>query len=250
MIRRFTSAPKPAARVPRVHLLDVVGHRREGRSARRHSARGSRRPRPARSGSTTPGRRGAPGSPPSRPSRPPREGIRGVAHRGAPWSALLASARKSSMTPTRNRRRRLRAPREARGRGVDRGRVAGIVAGEHLEQQRGISDRGGERTDLVERAREGDQAVARDEAVGRLHPTTPQSAAGWRIEPPVSEPSASGTKPAATAAAEPPEEPPGTRSCPRGCASARRRSSPSRSPSRTRRGWSCRERWRRLPPVF
>ena len=42
-------------------------------------------------------------------------------------------------------------------------------------------------------------------------PTTPHSAAGWRIEPPVSEPSASGTNPAATAAADPPEEPPGTR---------------------------------------
>ena len=36
-------------------------------------------------------------------------------------------------------------------------------------------------------------------------PTTPHSAAGWRIEPPVSEPSASGAKPAATAAAEPPD---------------------------------------------
>src|SRR5215469_3425702 len=42
-------------------------------------------------------------------------------------------------------------------------------------------------------------------------PTTPQNAAGWRTEPPVSEPSAIGTTPAATAAAEPPEEPPGTR---------------------------------------
>ena len=42
-------------------------------------------------------------------------------------------------------------------------------------------------------------------------PTTPQRAAGWRIEPPVSEPRASGAIPAATAAAEPPEEPPGTR---------------------------------------
>src|SRR5688572_20232680 len=41
-------------------------------------------------------------------------------------------------------------------------------------------------------------------------PTTPQSAAGWRIEPPVSEPSPSGAKPAATATALPPEEPPGT----------------------------------------
>jgi hypothetical protein len=44
-----------------------------------------------------------------------------------------------------------------------------------------------------------------------LRPTSPQKAAGWRIEPPVSEPSASGAIPAATAAAEPPDEPPGTR---------------------------------------
>ena len=43
-------------------------------------------------------------------------------------------------------------------------------------------------------------------------PTTPQKLAGWRTEPPVSEPSAAGTTPAATSAAEPPEEPPGTRS--------------------------------------
>src|SRR5207244_3854786 len=43
-------------------------------------------------------------------------------------------------------------------------------------------------------------------------PTMPHSAAGWRIEPPVSVPSAQGASPAATAAALPPEEPPGTRS--------------------------------------
>src|SRR5437867_8586844 len=42
-------------------------------------------------------------------------------------------------------------------------------------------------------------------------PTTPQNAAGWRTDPPVSVPSARSTAPAATAAAEPPEEPPGTR---------------------------------------
>ena len=40
----------------------------------------------------------------------------------------------------------------------------------------------------------------------------PVSAAGCLIEPPVSEPSAHGASPAATAAAEPPPEPPGTRS--------------------------------------
>jgi len=44
-----------------------------------------------------------------------------------------------------------------------------------------------------------------------LRPTTPQSAAGWRIEPPVSVPMPSGTWYDATAAAEPPLLPPGTR---------------------------------------
>src|SRR4029077_18108364 len=44
-----------------------------------------------------------------------------------------------------------------------------------------------------------------------LNPTTPLHAPGWRIEPPVSEPSAPGTSRAATAAALPPEEPPGMR---------------------------------------
>ena len=39
----------------------------------------------------------------------------------------------------------------------------------------------------------------------------PQTAAGWRIEPPVSVPMPSGASNAATAAAEPPDEPPGTR---------------------------------------
>src|SRR5215212_3226836 len=44
-----------------------------------------------------------------------------------------------------------------------------------------------------------------------LRPTMPHSAAGWRIEPPVSVPIAHGAVPAATAAADPPLEPPGTR---------------------------------------
>src|SRR5215475_7012090 len=42
-----------------------------------------------------------------------------------------------------------------------------------------------------------------------LNPTRPQNAAGMRIEPAPSEPSASGASPAATAAAPPPVEPPG-----------------------------------------
>ena len=42
-----------------------------------------------------------------------------------------------------------------------------------------------------------------------LRPTVPVSAAGWRMDPPVSVPSAPKTIRAATAAAEPPELPPG-----------------------------------------
>ncbi len=42
-------------------------------------------------------------------------------------------------------------------------------------------------------------------------PTMPQKEAGMRTEPPMSEPSASGTEPLATAAPDPPEEPPGVR---------------------------------------
>src|SRR5436305_15210521 len=45
---------------------------------------------------------------------------------------------------------------------------------------------------------------------------TPHSAAGWRTDPPVSEPSATGTIPAATAAADPPDDPPGTRAVSQG----------------------------------
>ncbi len=45
-----------------------------------------------------------------------------------------------------------------------------------------------------------------------FRPTRPQQAAGIRSEPPPSLPCASGTMPAATAAADPPDEPPGVRS--------------------------------------
>src|SRR6516165_9578163 len=42
-------------------------------------------------------------------------------------------------------------------------------------------------------------------------PAIPHSAAGWRMEPPVSVPSVPAHSEAVTAAAEPPDEPPGTR---------------------------------------
>src|SRR5262247_2617126 len=45
-----------------------------------------------------------------------------------------------------------------------------------------------------------------------LSPKTPQNAAGLRMEPPPSVPTASGARPAATAAPAPPDDPPGVRS--------------------------------------
>src|SRR5215212_3357640 len=45
-----------------------------------------------------------------------------------------------------------------------------------------------------------------------FRPTTPQNPAGWRIDPPVSEPRLMAARLAATAAAGPPLLPPGTRS--------------------------------------
>src|SRR6202040_2542491 len=44
-----------------------------------------------------------------------------------------------------------------------------------------------------------------------LKPTTPQHAAGMRLDPPPSVPMPKGASPAATAAAAPPDEPPGVR---------------------------------------
>ena len=49
-----------------------------------------------------------------------------------------------------------------------------------------------------------------------LRPNTPQSEAGTRIEPLVSDPRLNGTSPAATDAADPPEEPPAIRARSRG----------------------------------
>ena len=69
---------------------------------------------------------------------------------------------------------------------------------------------------MVEAPRELRGARARDPPVGRLEPIDPQSAAGTRTEPLVSEPSANGTSPAATAAPDPLDEPPAIRSGSRG----------------------------------
>lgn len=66
-------------------------------------------------------------------------------------------------------------------------------------------------TDVVERTGEGHQSVTRHPAVGWRHAHPPQKLAGWRMLPPVSEPSDTTAVPCATTVADP-QDPPGTRS--------------------------------------
>ena len=95
---------------------------------------------------------------------------------------------------------------------IDTRGVAWIEARNRAEKERGVLVPMGEHPTLIEARSERDHAVARYAPVGWLDADDArQSAAGWRIEPPVSVPVAAGTRRAATAAAEPPEDPPGTR---------------------------------------
>ena len=88
--------------------------------------------------------------------------------------------------------------------------VARVGAGDHADSAapRRATVRG-ERTDLIERRRERDQAVARDAAVGRLEPD--DAAERGRLADRAAGVGAERERhqPAATAAAEPPLDPPG-----------------------------------------
>jgi hypothetical protein len=65
---------------------------------------------------------------------------------------------------------------------------------------------------VVEAGGERKAALERHKPWLGLKPTTPQQAAGIRIEPPESEPSAASARPAASAAPEPELDPPAVRS--------------------------------------
>ena len=128
----------------------------------------------------------------------------------------------------------------------DRRRVGRVVAADDLDDEGGVGDGRRERADLVEAAGEGDEPVAADDAVRRLDPD--DAAQGGRLA----------DRPAGVAAEADGGEPggDGRRRCRRstrrapgsgraGCASGRTPSSRCSSPSRTRRGWSCRRAPRR-----
>ena len=105
---------------------------------------------------------------------------------------------------TRRQRRLLgRRLHERDARARPRVGIALVVAGELLGEQRDVLERAREHADVVERARELEDAVARDQSVRRLEAVDaaergrPDDRAVGLV------PSASGTMPAATAAAEP-----------------------------------------------
>jgi hypothetical protein len=96
------------------------------------------------------------------------------------------------------------------GRALQAGGVARVEAGHAPQQQGAVLGAPRHRPALVERGGEGDHAVARHHAVGRLD--AGDAAQGGRLADRAAGVGAggAGARRAATAAAEPPEEPPGT----------------------------------------
>ena len=79
---------------------------------------------------------------------------------------------------------------------------------EHRPRERDLLDGAGHRADGVEGGAEREHAVERDAPQLGFSPTSPQQAAGRRIEQPVSVARPRSQRPAASAAALPPDEPP------------------------------------------
>ena len=250
MIRRFTSGPNPAARVARDHGLDVVavdaqavadavvarqvgrrlgrGQQVVGRQAVARARGSSTRSTVAPAGRQRLGRLGAPGRP--RPASTPSTSSGGQPH-PQPLHAVVEA-------------RERRAARAGRGE-VESQRV---VAGDHVEERGGVGHGGREGADLVERAGEGDEAVARHGPVGGLHAhhaaqrgRLADRPAGVGAEGQRAQPGGHRRRRAARRAAR------GRGRGRRGCGWGRRPSSRWTSPWRTRRGWSCRRRRRRRP---
>src|SRR5690606_8240030 len=123
-----------------------------------------------------------------------------------------------SQTGWRTKAKRGRTGASARAassrRGVGRGAVAGSPSSQpnNTSAMSAAASTLGANTPIVSRLGDVSSTPVRGTApkVG-LKPTTPQKAAGLSVEPPVCVPTASGTMPAATAAAEPEDEPPGVR---------------------------------------
>ena len=147
--------------------------------------------------------------------------VRDLAHeerQSSPRAAGSRSAAACEHARRAPRRAPARAARPARSQAIadrdvaERGEAAAEPRHEHAHQLDAPGDVARHRPGVVEARRERKDAVASERArsVG-LKPAMPQHAAGIRIEPPESVPSAASASPAASAAAEPPLEPPDVR---------------------------------------
>ena len=119
----------------------------------------------------------------------------------------------ASGTPSRSCRQCRRARRAAARAKTDRRRRRPPSTRERRQR---VVDGEREHRDAVERAAGRHDAGGRDQAEARLEADDVVELAGTRPEPAVSVPSASGTRPAATATAEPELEPPGMSSASNG----------------------------------
>ena len=246
MMRRFTSAPKPASRVARVHLGDVgavdaqaVAHavvagevrRRLGRRdqvVRREPVR-RRRHRHAVDLRARLLERARP-----RLDRGPHLGLDAV---------VLGELLDDADAQARRRRASTPASSAARGCAIDvesHGSWPGDRRRAAARRRRPWSrtDRSGRATTRTRPAR---SATPRRRWASRRRRRTARRAGGSSRR--CRSRARAARSPAATAAAEPPLEPPGHARYGRaGCGSGRTPSSRWTSPSRTRRGWSCRRR--------
>ena len=180
MMRRLTSAPKPASRVA-VYMPSRPPWRL-GAEAVAHAVVagevGASTPR-ARSGSTRPGRAASAAGASSRPSRRAARASSSVSSNAFSTPGSMPSPDSSSGTPRRMPFRsvavgqldRLRAGRCS----CCRTGPAPTIA---RQQQRAVGDVARERARLVERGGERDHPVAADRAVGRLHADDPAQRGG------------------------------------------------------------------------
>ena len=188
-MRRLTSAPKPAIARAVVHLAERRRLRRGSRSARRRSARGSSSLPPSRPGSRPGWRARCAAARRRRSPRPPRQRLERRVERGAHLRSTPSVRERARARRCAARGCRRSAPRCSRRRAPSRtSRRAGPVRRSPASAS-AASAPSRERSDLIERRRERDQAVARDAAVGRLEADDaaergglPDRAAGVRAE--------------------------------------------------------------------
>ena len=169
-MRRFTSRPKPSARLFRKDRPDRRRARRDGRNARRRSARGSTTPRPAPRCNRRAARIWCAAAKPRRSRRPAPSATRRPSSHSASISGGAPSMRYSLGMPMRMPFTPASMPFVIGHRRIDAGGILfGIVARHRAQHDRRVAHGARHRPRLIQRRGERDDAPARTAAIGRLH---------------------------------------------------------------------------------